>query len=133
MSQSVSSVSPVEIGLASGFLGCGIGYTLAPRRYSLNRLLSEKPDVFEKAVIKKFLAKGSENQKNAYRKILNARNSLKNGKKNLQELVKSQKLNSAYKEIKSFIPKARGESAFVVGSLAAVSGIITKVLFKTKN
>ena len=54
-----TSVSPAEVGLMTGMIGAGIGYTLAPRKYNLEQLLTQKPDVFEKSIPKKFLSKAT--------------------------------------------------------------------------
>lgn len=53
MSQSVSAVTPVELGLASGFLAAGIGYGIAPRKYNLEQLLTQDSDIFKKSIDRK--------------------------------------------------------------------------------
>lgn len=48
MSERSLSVSPVIEPCAGGVIGLGIGYSLAPRKYSLKRLLLLNQDTFEK-------------------------------------------------------------------------------------
>ena len=37
-----NTVSPAEVGIMSGLMGAGIGYTIAPRKYNLEQLLTQK-------------------------------------------------------------------------------------------
>ena len=50
MSGSVPSVSNAEIGIASGILGASVGYILAPRKYNLEQLITQEPEIFEKSI-----------------------------------------------------------------------------------
>lgn len=106
-----TSVSPAEVGLMTGIIGAGIGYTLAPRKYNLEQLLTQKPDVFEKSIPQKYLTKATDPQKNAHKLLVNARKSILDASKNntaeakLAELIRSPKLENAYKTIKSFYLK----------------------------
>ena len=71
-----TSVSPAEVGLMTGMIGAGIGYTLAPRKYNLEQLLTQAPDVFEKSVPKKYLNKATDAQKAAHKSITDARKAI---------------------------------------------------------
>ena len=116
-----TSVSPAEVGLMTGMIGAGIGYTLAPRKYNLEQLLTQKPDVFEKSIPKKFLSKATDSQKKAHKLLVEARKSIleasktNTGEAKLAELIRAPKFENAYKAIKSFLPKARVQTAIVLG------------------
>lgn len=122
MSKGVPAVTGGEIALASGLLGAGVGYVLAPKRYNLEDLLTVKSDVFEKAVIKKYLANGTEKDKQAYNLIKSSREEVKT--KGLSELLKSSQLENAYKLVKKYIPRARVQSACMLGLVAGVCGAL---------
>ena len=139
MSQGVPSVSSAEIGIASGFMGAGVGYILAPAKYDLEELLTQEPDIFEKSLPKSVISKQAETQKNAYHMIVDARTALvKAAAKNtkdakLAELTKTPYLESAYHNIKSYIPKARTEYAVFVGILAAFAGMVVNYISNPRN
>ena len=137
MTNSVPSVSPWEIGIASGLLGAGIGYLAAPRKYNLEDLLTQKPDVFEKSVPKNLLV--SEAERNAYDLITFSRESLRNatrenaGEAKLVELVKSKENIEAYKIIKDLIPKTRATSAVITGVLTGITVLLIRYLTGTNS
>ncbi len=130
-----TSVSPAEVGLMTGMIGAGIGYTLAPRKYNLEQLLTQKTDVFEKSIPKKYLVKASDSQKNARKTIVDARKSILEAVKNntaeakLAEFITSPKLENAYKSIKGFLPKARVQTAIVFGVIGGLIGALSKIVF----
>lgn len=130
-----TSVSPAEVGLMTGMIGVGIGYTLAPRKFNLEQLLTQKPDVFEKSIPEKYLSKAADSQKAAHKSIVEARKSLLDAVKTntaeakLAEFVKSPKLENAYKAIKKFLPKARVQTAIVLGVIGGVIGALSKIIF----
>lgn len=119
MSNGVPAVNSGEIGLASGLLGAGVGYVLAPKSYNLEELLTAKADVFEKAVNTKYLANGTQKDKDAYNLIKSKR-----GQKNVSQLLKSPELENAYKLVRKYIPRARAQSAMLLGILAGVAGAL---------
>lgn len=139
MSESVPSVSSAEVGIASGILGAGVGYVLAPRKYNLEMLLTQPHDVFEKSVPKSGLANLDEGHKKAYQLILDARNkylkAIENnaGEAKLAELTRAPSLESAYHSIKSLIPKARTESAIVVGTVMGFLAMVVNYIANPKN
>ena len=130
-----TSVSPAEVGLMTGMIGVGIGYTLAPRKFNLEQLLTQKPDVFEKSIPEKYLSKAGDSQKAAHKSIVEARKSLLDAVKTNTaeakhaEFVKSPKLENAYKAIKKFLPKARVQTAIVLGVIGGVIGALSKIIF----
>ncbi len=130
-----TSVSPVEVGLMTGMIGAGIGYTLAPRKYNLEQLLTQKPDVFEKSIPKKFLRKATDSQKKAHKLLVEARKSIleasktNTGEAKLAELIRAPKFENAYKAIKSFLPKARVQTAIVLGVVGGFIGALSKIIF----
>ena len=97
-----TSVSPAEVGLMTGMIGAGIGYTLAPRKYNLEQLLTQKPDVFEKSIPKKFLSKATDSQKKAHKLLVEARKSIleasktNTGEAKLAELIRAPKFEIVY-------------------------------------
>lgn len=123
MSQGVPAVTGGEIGLASGFLGAGVGYVLAPKSYNLEDLLTVKADIFEKAVNTKYLAKGTQKDKDAYNLIKSKR-----GQENISELLKSREMENAYKLVRKYIPRARVQSAMLLGMIAGVAGALVNKL-----
>ena len=139
MVQSVTSVSACEIGIASGIIGAGVGYIMAPTKYNLSELLTQEPDVFEKAVAKSALVKQAEAKKDSYRSIVNARNSYRaalkdnKGAAKLAELLSSSNLDSAYKNIREFIPKARAQYALGLGLITALAGIVIRYVSKPRS
>lgn len=138
MSQSVSSVSPAEVGGISMVLGAGIGYAFAPEKYNLEQLLTQKPDVFEKVISKKVVA-GSTEYNSAYKAITDARKSLVSAAKNnkletkIAELIRAPKLEKAYGTLRELLPKARVQNAVLVGVVAGIMGTFTKILFGSPN
>jgi hypothetical protein len=130
-----TSVSPAEVGLMTGMIGAGIGYTLAPRKYNLEQLLTQKPDVFEKSIPKKFLSKATDSQKKAHKLLVEARKSIleasktNTGEAKLAELIRAPKFENAYKAIKSFLPKARVQTAIVLGVVGGFIGALSKIIF----
>lgn len=130
-----TSVSPAEVGLMTGMIGAGIGYTLAPRKYNLEQLLTQKPDVFEKSIPKKFLSKATDSQKKAHKLLVEARKSIleasktNTGEAKLAELIRAPKFENAYKAIKSFLPKARVQTAIVLGVVGSFIGALSKIIF----
>ncbi len=130
-----TSVSPAEVGLMTGMIGAGIGYTLAPRKYNLEQLLTQKPDVFEKSIPKKFLSKATDSQKKAHKLLVEARKSIleasktNTGEAKLAERIRAPKFENAYKAIKSFLPKARVQTAIVLGVVGGFIGALSKIIF----
>ncbi len=139
MSESVPSVSSAEVGIASGILGAGVGYILAPRKYNLEQLITQPHDVFEKSVPKNALAKMDEKPKKAYDLIVDARNKYfkavenNSGEAKLVELTRAPSLESAYKSIKKIIPKAKTESAIIVGAIMGFLAMVVNYMTKPRN
>ena len=130
-----TSVSPAEVGLMTGLVGAGIGYSLAPRKYNLEQLLTQKPVVFEKSIPKNFLSKATDSQKKAHKLLVEARKSIleasktNTGEAKLAELIRAPKFENAYKAIKSFLPKARVQTAIVLGVVGGFIGALSKIIF----
>ena len=125
MSEGVPSVSTTDIGIASGFLGAGVGYVLAPRKYDLEQLFTQPDDIFEKIVPQKNLAKQGKPTQKAYQKILAARESYmealqhNHGDVKLAELTRAPELQKAYKAVENLIPKARSQAAVFFGIVSS--------------
>lgn len=134
-----TTVTPFEVGAMSAVVGAGVGYALAPRKYNLEQLLTIKPDIFEKSLPQKSMAKASEAQKIAHSVIKEAREVIikaagKNAaEEKLVEFLKSPDMYDAYKTIKGFLPKARAQSAIVLGVIAGVTGAIVKMVYNQKH
>ncbi len=73
MSERSLSVSPVIEPFAGGVIGLGIGYTIAPRKYSLKRLMLLKQDRFDKIYTKELAENLSQKEKAALDTIKAAR------------------------------------------------------------
>ena len=129
-----TSVSPAEIGLASGLAGAAVGYTLAPRKYNLEQLLTQKPDVFVKSIDPKLLGKSSSEHKKAFQTLKNARKTLVDAIKNntserkLAELLQTPELRDSYKKLKGFLPKARLQTAIILAAIGAVAGTLGSIM-----
>ncbi len=134
-----TSISPAESGIMSGMIGAGIGYTLAPRKYNLEQLLTQKPDVFEKTIPKMVIEKATEEQKSAYDLLTDGRKIMEKAAKSnvleakLSELTDTPAYSKAYREIKGFLPKARVQTAIVLGFIGALVGTMGKIIFGTNN
>jgi len=128
-----ATVSSAKVGVVSGLVAAGAGYTLAPRKYNLEQLLTQKPDAFEKSFPKSTINKSGKLQKRAYKEILEGRTILEHASKTntvearLAELLSTPKYSKAYKVLKDFLPKARCRTAVVTGLAGALCGIIGKI------
>ena len=138
MSQS-TTVTPFEVGAMSAAVGAGVGYALAPRKYNLEQLLTIKPDVFEKTLPQQNMVKATDAQKIAHDAILKAREAIAEAAarnaadEKLVEFLKSPDLDDYYRTIKNFLPKARIQSAIVVGVLAGAVGTIARMVYNQKH
>ncbi len=134
-----TSVSPAETGIMTGVISAGIGYTLAPRKYNLEQILTQKPDVFEKSFPKEVMQNAGKEQKKAHNIILEGRKILKDAAKNnktdakLAELLNTPKYSKAYRAVKDFLPKARVQTAIVFGVIGALAGIFGRIIFEDKS
>ena len=133
MSESVPAVNSFEIGLASGCLGAGVGYVLAPRKYNLEQLLTQDSVEFQNAVPKKFIKKKNIDLQNAYNTIVKAREDIVNafksntGEAKLVEYIRTPKYIEAYKHIKRLIPHARIQTAIISGLVAGVAAVFVRI------
>ena len=133
-SNSISSyVSPAEVGVMSGVIGAGIGYTLAHRKYNLEQLLTQEPDIFEKTIPTKVVAHADTSQKTAHELISHARKIILDAKDKrdakIAEFLQDAKYEKAYKGIKKLLPKARVQSAIVLGVISGFIGMVSKIAF----
>lgn len=128
-------VMPAEVGITAGVVGAGAGYVFAPRKYNLERLLTLKPDVFEKSIPKERLLKADNEKRTAHKAIKEARTALEKAAKQnthetkLVELLRAPDLNKSYKAVKELIPRARTHSAIVFGIAGAVIGTLGTIIF----
>ncbi len=138
MSQS-TTVSPIEVGAMSALVGAGVGYAAAPRKYTLEQLLTLKEDVFEKTLSEKVFSGEGMEAKIARNTIVDGRKLIKEASKNntaegkLAELLRSADLDAAYKSIKSYLPKARAQSALIMAILSGFVGTLAKVIYDEKK
>lgn len=134
-----TSVSPAEMGIMTGIVSAGVGYTIAPRKYNLEQLLTQKPDVFEKSFPKDIMQKAGKEQRNAFDIIVDGRKLLQHAaKKNsgdakLAELLNVPKYSKAYRAVKDFLPKARVQTAIVFGVIGVLAGIFGRIMFGDKS
>lgn len=133
------TVSPAEIGTVSGIIGAGIGYTVAPRKYNLEQLLMQKPDVFEKTLPKELMNNANEEQRSAHKVLLEGRELLHKAFKTntveakLADLLGTPKYSKAYRNIRGFLPKARVQTAIVLGCIGTIAGAIGKIILGGEN
>lgn len=139
-SQGVPSVSSAEVAIASGILGAGVGYVLAPRKYNLEQLITQQPDVFEKSISKVKMAKdGNDVTQEAYKLVQNARRDYmaavaeNAAEAKLVELSRAPSLASAYNKLKSFIPKAKTQYSLLIGALAAFATVVINYVTDTRS
>ncbi len=134
-----TSVSPAETGIMTGIVSAGIGYTLAPRKYNLEQLLTQKQDVFEKSFPENVMKNAGKEQRKALDVIIDGRKILKNASKNnsldskLAELLNAPKYSKAYRAVKDFLPKARVQTAIVFGIIGALAGVFGRIIFGDKS
>ncbi len=134
-----TSVTPAEVGAMSGLIGAGIGYTLAPRKYNLEQILTQKPDIFKKSIPKNLVENSGSKQKAAYNVLKNGRKLIRDAVKNntqdakLAELLQTPMYENCYKTLKGFIPKARVQTAIVLAIIGGLTGALSKIAFFNKN
>lgn len=134
-----NTVSPAEVGIMSGIIGAGVGYTIAPRKFNLEQLLTQKPDVFEKTLSKELMSNATQDQHSAHKALQEGRNILLEAKKHntteakLADLLGSPKYSKAYRNIKNLLPKARVQTAIVLGTIGSLVGIICKIIMGDNN
>ena len=134
-----TSISPAETGIMTGVVSAAAGYALAPRKYNLEQLLTQKPDVFQKSFSENVMKNAGIEQKKALDIILEGRKILKNASKNnsveakLAELLNAPKYSKAYRAVKDFLPKARVQTAIVFGIIGALAGIFGRIMFGEKT
>ena len=88
MSERSLSVSPMIEPVAGGVIGLGIGYTLAPRKYSLKRLLILKEDKFQQIYTKDLAENMSPRESKALMAIKKARADYRTSKSTVINQVK---------------------------------------------
>ena len=134
-----TSISPAETGIMTGVVSAAAGYALAPRKYNMEQLLTQKPDVFQKSFSENVMKNAGKEQKKALDIILEGRKILKNASKNnsveakLAELLNAPKYSKAYRAVKDFLPKARVQTAIVFGIIGALAGIFGRIMFGEKT
>ena len=87
-----NTVSPAEVGIMSGLMGAGIGYTIAPRKYNLEQLLTQKPDVFEKTLSKELMSNANADQHAAHKVLLEGREILNKAHQSIPKLIEISKI-----------------------------------------
>lgn len=133
------SVSPAAVGISCAALGAGLGYVSAPEKYTLKQLLTQEPEVFERIIPDKILQKASGKQKTAYSSITDARKTvtkaLKNNKadEKVTELLKSEDMQTAFRQMKKLIPKARVQAMVIGGVIAGMFGALLKMIFSNSK
>lgn len=88
MSERSLSVSPVIEPFAGGVIGLGIGYSLAPRKYSLKSLLILKKDSFENIYSKDLRNNLSVREQIALKGLTDAREAYRGSKRSVQNQIK---------------------------------------------
>lgn len=132
MTKGVPAVTSCEIGVASGLLGAGVGYVLAPPKYNLEQLLTQDTVEFQNAMPLKYITKNKD-RLSAYKTIVKAREALtqafntNRGEALLVEYMGNQKYIDAYKSVKKVIPRARVQTAIVAGILSGVAAVFIKI------
>ncbi len=125
-----TTVSPLSVGIGGAVLGAAAGAFFAPASYNLEELIKLDAPTFEKSLSKNAIDSADGTQKSAYKGIIKARDTFKkSGDAELQKLLKQDNtLVSAYKELKSLIPKSRGYGAIVWGISVGLVAMILKIL-----
>ena len=128
MNERSLSVSPVIEPFAGGVIGLGIGYTVAPRKYSLQRLLILKEDRFDKIYSKDLADNMSTKEKLALEDIKNARKNYRESRNLVVNQVRTtarswqqkfakvavpEELTNAYKESRESLQKAVKETNYI--------------------
>ncbi len=135
MSSRDLSVSPAAVGTSCAIVGAGAGYVFAPEKYGLRQLLTQEADVFEKVLSKPVLGKANDKQLAAYNSIVNARKSITDavkinkGDEKVTELLKSDSMKNAFKDLKKLLPKAKVQAMLIGAVVAGVLGALVKIVF----
>ena len=110
MSERSLSVSPVIEPCAGGVIGLGIGYSLAPRKYSLKRLLVLNEDKFQKIYTPELKENMTIKEQKALNALREARLEFKASKKVVADRVKNTARNwmEKFNQIKT--PKSMHEA-----------------------
>lgn len=98
MSERSLSVSPVIEPCAGGVIGLGIGYSLAPRKYSLKRLITLNKDTFEKIYSEDLRNTLNVREQIALQGLTDARENYRLSKLSVQDKIKE----AAIKWVKKF-------------------------------
>ena len=123
------SVSPAAVGISCAALGAGLGYVSAPEKYTLKQLLTQEPEVFERIIPDKILQKASGKQKTAYSSITDARKTVTKALKN----NKAEDMQTAFRQMKKLIPKARVQAMVIGGVIAGMFGALLKMIFSNSK
>lgn len=110
MSERSLSVSPVIEPCAGGVIGLGIGYSLAPRKYSLKRLLVLNEDKFQKIYTPELKENMSIKELKALNALKEARLEFRASRKTVAEQVKNTARNWVAKFIRIQVPNSMQEA-----------------------
>jgi hypothetical protein len=110
MSERSLSVSSVVEPCAAGFIGLGLGYSVAPRKYSLKRLLLLKEDRFDKIYTQDLQTNLSPREQNALQELRQARQTYRASRKTYADKVKSTAVNWMEKFKQVDVPESLTEA-----------------------
>ena len=91
--------------------------------------------MFEKVLSKPVLGKANDKQLAAYNSIVNARKSITDavkinkGDEKVTELLKSDSMKNAFKDLKKLLPKAKVQAMLIGAVVAGVLGALVKIVF----
>ena len=93
MSENSLLINPSIEPFAGGVIGLGIGYTMAPRKYSLKRLLIMNPKKMSQIYSDNVIKQMNTNERNALSAIMTAKDEYKTSKlQNAEEIKKTAKI-----------------------------------------
>ncbi len=106
MSESSLSINPAIEPFAGGVIGLGVGYSLAPRKYSLKRLLILRKDVFDRIYSDNLISNMTNREKAAVRNIQRARQDYRTSKHQIFEQVRETAARWRKEFVKVDVPEA---------------------------
>ncbi len=105
MSESSLVINPAIEPFAGGVIGLGVGYSLAPRKYSLKRLLILRKDVFDKIYSENLISNMTDKEKAAIKNIKKARQDYRASKNQVFEQVRETAAKWKKEFIKVTVPE----------------------------
>jgi hypothetical protein len=130
-----TTISPLTTGICAAIAGAGLGAFWAPRRHSLEDLITLEHGKYEKIFSPSTTRFATKSQKLAWQKINEARDTFKKsseagiGDGEIAKLLRNDDLKHYYEFIKGWIPKSRVFGAIAGALILGVGAMVLNVIF----